>query len=65
MSDDKKTAKAAKQDGTAEKLAVRVKVLKGGLQIGGSTAAVGAILRCYKDSADYHEGRGEVEILGT
>lgn len=64
MSEETKAAKAAKKDGPA-KVAVRVKVLAGGLQICGSTAAVGAVLRCYEDVAAFHEKRGEVKILGT
>jgi len=61
MSEEQKTKKAP----AAAKVAVRVKVLKGGLQINGSTAGAGATLRCYQDVAEFHEKRGEVKILGT
>lgn len=63
MSDEKKKTTAPAK--TAKSVVVRVKVLKGGLQIGGSTAGVGAVLRCYEDVAAFHENRGEVQILGT
>lgn len=62
MSDEQKKTKTAP---AAAKVAVRVKVIKGGLQIGGSTAGAGAVVRCYEDVADFHEKRGDVKILGT
>ena len=47
------------------RVVVRVRVLKGGITIGGSTAARGAVVKCYADVADFHEKRGEVRVEGT
>jgi hypothetical protein len=67
MSNKTTPAEAAKNDKApdAKKLVVRVKVIKGGLSIAGSTAAAGTVINCFSDIADFHEKRGEVKILGT
>lgn len=66
MSEENKAAKADdKKAPAAKQLVVRVKVTKGGVQIGGATAGRGAVLNVYQDAAGFHEKRGEVVILGT
>ncbi|WAC20978.1 hypothetical protein OVA24_06230 [Luteolibacter sp. SL250] len=42
-----------------------VKVLKGGIKIAGGTAAAGRTLKVSQEVATYHEGQGNVKVLGT
>lgn len=49
----------------APSVAVRVKVIKNGLLIGGGVAAAGTEVSVTAEHASYHEERGEVQILGT
>lgn len=68
MNDEKKAAKPAINDGAAEQPkpeVLRVKVLKGGMTIAGSTAARGTIVNVLAADAKLFAERGEVEILGV
>jgi hypothetical protein len=68
MSEETKAAKPAKNEGAAEQPtpeAVRVKVLKGGMSIAGSTAARGTIVNVLAADAELFAKRGDVEILGV
>lgn len=68
MSEEPKAAKAPKKRTAAKKPkpeALRVKVLKGGMAIAGSTAARGTILNVLAKDAELFAKRGEVQILGV
>lgn len=69
MSDETKAAEPAKKDKAAsakvETVAVKVKVLKKGLEIAGSTAALGAIVNVSAADAEFFEKRGDVVAVGT
>lgn len=59
----KKVAKPAEEK--KEPIVVRARVMKNGVSLNGSTCGVGAVVRLYADAANFHEGRGEIEIMGT
>ncbi len=62
----KKTAKTKEEEPQKKaRVVVRARVVRNGVSINGSTCAAGVICRLYDDVAEYHEGRDEVEILGS
>lgn len=62
---DKTESSATPPPSPAPPVRVRCKVLANGLHIAEGIAARGAILTVDAATAEFHEGRKELEILGT
>lgn len=58
-------AKTTSETPPAAPVTVQVRATKTGLTISGCRVAKGAVLYCTQQAAEFHEGRGEVTILGT